>query len=45
MRRKVLPRVNPIRYMERVGFTARYPALSDGEKYRAMDCFLATTSR
>ncbi|EIZ81039.1 monooxygenase [Novosphingobium sp. Rr 2-17] len=40
MRRKVLPRVNPIRFMERVGFTARYPALDDQTKYAAMDCFL-----
>jgi FAD-dependent urate hydroxylase len=40
MRRKVLPRINPIRYMERVGFTARYPALSDAEKYAAMGVFL-----
>ncbi|MDE1916591.1 MAG: NAD(P)/FAD-dependent oxidoreductase [Sphingomonadales bacterium] len=40
IRRKVLPRVNPIRFMERVGLAARYPALSDADKYRAMACFL-----
>ncbi|KMS50903.1 monooxygenase [Novosphingobium barchaimii LL02] len=40
MRRKELPRINPIRFMERVGFTARYPALDDATKYAAMDCFL-----
>lgn len=40
MRRKELPRVNPIRFMERVGFTARYPALDDATKYAAMDAFL-----
>ncbi|MFT4056211.1 MAG: NAD(P)/FAD-dependent oxidoreductase [Novosphingobium sp.] len=40
MRRKQLPRINPIRFMERVGFTARYPALDDATKYAAMDAFL-----
>lgn len=40
IRRKMLPRVNPIRYMEKVGFTARYPALDDASKYAAMDYFL-----
>lgn len=40
IRRKELPRVNPIRYMERVGFTARYPALDDETKYAVMNCFL-----
>lgn len=40
MRRKTLPRINPIRFMERVGFTGRYPALSDAEKYRVMAAFL-----
>ena len=40
MRRKVLPRINPIRFMERVGFTARYPALDDAEKYTVMSAFL-----
>lgn len=40
IRRKVLPRINPIRFMERVGFTGRYPALSDTEKYAVMASFL-----
>jgi cation diffusion facilitator CzcD-associated flavoprotein CzcO len=40
IRRKVLPRINPIRFMERVGFTARYPALSDAEKHAVMRAFL-----
>lgn len=40
IRRKALPRINPIRFMERVGFTARYPALDDATKYAAMACFL-----
>lgn len=40
MRRAELPRVNPIRFMEKVGFAARYPALDDATKYVAMDCFL-----
>ena len=40
MRRKELPRVNPIRFMEKVGFAARYPALDDATKYAVMDCFL-----
>lgn len=40
LRRKVLPRINPIRFMERVGFTGRFPALSDAEKYAVMATFL-----
>ena len=40
IRRKELPRINPIRFMERVGLAARYPALEDADKYRAMACFL-----
>jgi hypothetical protein len=40
IRRSVLPRINLIRFMERVGFTGRYPALSDGEKYAVMAAFL-----
>ncbi|MET0271343.1 MAG: FAD/NAD(P)-binding protein [Sphingomonas sp.] len=40
MRRKALPRINPIRFMERVGFTGRYPALPDADKYRVMAAFL-----
>ncbi|WP_288457266.1 NAD(P)/FAD-dependent oxidoreductase [uncultured Sphingomonas sp.] len=39
-RREALPRVNPIRFMERVGMTPRYPALADADKYRAMRDFL-----
>lgn len=41
MRRKAMPRINPIRFMERVGFTARYPALDDATKYAVMAAFLA----
>ncbi|MFC3441848.1 FAD/NAD(P)-binding protein [Sphingobium rhizovicinum] len=40
IRRAILPRINPIRFMERVGFTGRYPALSDAEKYAVMASFL-----
>ncbi|WP_170208060.1 FAD/NAD(P)-binding protein [Sphingomonas glacialis] len=40
LRRTHLPRINPIRFMERVGFTGRYPALSDAEKYAVMASFL-----
>jgi hypothetical protein len=40
IRRKVLPRINPIRFMERIGFTGRYPALGDAEKYAVMASFL-----
>ncbi|CAM8672717.1 FAD-dependent urate hydroxylase [Sphingobium sp. AntQ-1] len=40
IRRKNLPRINPIRFMERVGFTGRYPALDDATKYRVMASFL-----
>ena len=40
LRRKILPRINPIRFMERVGFSGRYPALDDAEKYRVMAAFL-----
>jgi cation diffusion facilitator CzcD-associated flavoprotein CzcO len=40
MRRTLLPRINPIRFMEQVGFTGRYPALDDSEKYAVMDAFL-----
>jgi hypothetical protein len=40
IRRTVLPRINPIRFMEQVGFTGRYPALSDAEKYAVMASFL-----
>lgn len=40
IRREKLPRINPIRFMEQVGFTARYPALDDLSKYRVMASFL-----
>jgi cation diffusion facilitator CzcD-associated flavoprotein CzcO len=40
IRRKALPRINPIRFMERVGFTGRYPALTDAEKYAVMEAFI-----
>ncbi len=40
IRRQALPRINPIRFMERVGFTGRYPALGDAEKYAVMASFL-----
>ena len=40
IRRKELPRINPIRFMEAVGFTGRYPALGDAEKYAVMASFL-----
>ena len=40
IRRTSLPRINPIRFMERVGFTGRYPALGDAEKYAVMASFL-----
>lgn len=40
MRRKELPRVNPIRFMEQAGMIARYAVLGDAEKYAAMAAFL-----
>jgi len=40
IRRKTLPRINPIRFMERVGFTGRYPQLDDAAKHQVMACFL-----
>lgn len=40
IRRQALPRINPIRFMEQVGFTGRYPALDDAMKYRVMISFL-----
>jgi cation diffusion facilitator CzcD-associated flavoprotein CzcO len=40
IRRETLPRINPIRQMERVGFTGRYPALNDADKYAVMKSFL-----
>lgn len=40
IRRPILPRINPIRFMEQVGFTGRYPALDDARKYAVMRYFL-----
>jgi cation diffusion facilitator CzcD-associated flavoprotein CzcO len=40
IRRPELPRVNPIRFMERSGMTAFYTHLSDAEKYAAMQSFI-----
>ncbi|MGF7149302.1 cation diffusion facilitator CzcD-associated flavoprotein CzcO [Sphingomonas zeicaulis] len=39
MRRKDMPRINPIRFMERAGMTRRFPALDDGAKYAVMASF------
>jgi hypothetical protein len=39
IRRPELPRVNPIRFMERVGLMPRYPALDDAAKYEVMASF------
>jgi len=39
MRRKVLPRVNPIRHMEASGLIDRFAVLSDAEKYAVMSSF------
>jgi cation diffusion facilitator CzcD-associated flavoprotein CzcO len=40
MRRKELPRINPIRYMENAGFLGHFAALDDATKYAAMSYFL-----
>ncbi|MDB5737174.1 MAG: monooxygenase, partial [Sphingomonas bacterium] len=39
VRRAELPRVNPIRFMERVALMPRYPALDDAGKYAVMESF------
>jgi hypothetical protein len=39
IRRKQFQRVNPIRHMERTGFTGRYIDLTDAEKYQFMASF------
>lgn len=39
VRRAKLPRINPIRQMERSGMIERYPTLSDAEKYAVMAHF------
>jgi cation diffusion facilitator CzcD-associated flavoprotein CzcO len=41
IRREALPRVNPIRFMERVGLMPRYPAFDDAAKYDVMASFFA----
>ncbi len=41
VRRKALPQVNPIRFMERSGMTGRFAALDDDAKYRLMASFFA----
>ncbi|PKG24218.1 NAD(P)-binding domain-containing protein [Niallia nealsonii] len=39
VRRKEMPRINPIRQMEISGLIERFPALSDSEKYTAISHF------
>jgi len=39
VRRKTLPRINPIRQMEGSGMIPRYPSLTDAEKYAVMTHF------
>lgn len=41
MRRKEMPRVNPIRFMEQNGVIPRFAGLGDGEKYALMANFFA----
>lgn len=40
MRRREMPRINPIRHMEVSGLIRNYATLDDGRKYRAMRHFL-----
>jgi len=40
LRRKEMPRINPIRFMENAGFLRHFCDLDDAEKYRSMDFFL-----
>ena len=40
VRRSSLPRVNPIRYLERSGLLRNFPLLDDARKYRVIDHFL-----
>ena len=40
VRRASLPRVNPIRYLERSGLLRNFPLLDDARKYRVIDHFL-----
>jgi len=39
VRRKEMPRINPIRQMEGSGMIERFPSLSDGDKYAVMSHF------
>jgi len=39
LRRPAIPRVNPIRFMERAGVLPRYPVLRDDQKYALMATF------
>jgi cation diffusion facilitator CzcD-associated flavoprotein CzcO len=41
VRRKTLPTVNPIRFMEGAGLIPRFPALGDADKYALMADFFA----
>ena len=40
IRRRAMPRVNPIRHMEKSGIIGRYVALGDAAKYRVIASFL-----
>ncbi len=40
VRRKTLPTVNPIRFMEKAGLVPRFASLDDADKYRMMASFL-----
>lgn len=40
IRRPEIPKVNPIRFMEKSGFVPRFSTLSDAEKYKVMSSFL-----
>jgi cation diffusion facilitator CzcD-associated flavoprotein CzcO len=41
IRKPVLPRINPIRFMENAGFLGHFSALDDASKYAAIDHFLS----
>jgi cation diffusion facilitator CzcD-associated flavoprotein CzcO len=40
MRRKEMPRINPIRFMENAGFLRHFADIDDAAKYASMDFFL-----
>ena len=40
MRREKMPRINPIRFMEKTGVVPRFLSLDDGTKYRVMSHFI-----